>query len=105
MKVKLNFICHMLSGHTPKSGSINASVKNISDPVNQFMAEASERVSGVTLQVIESSHGHTVVMSLCLCLCPAGAVGRGTSREKSDSQTVLCGPGLWERPPGSHTEQ
>lgn len=53
--------------------------------------------------MMESSHEHTAVLSLCHWT--AGAVGWGASREESGWPAVLCGPGLWKRPPGSHTDQ
>ncbi len=53
--------------------------------------------------MIESSPEQTAVLSLCHFA--AGAVGRRASREKSDRQAVLCGPGLWKRPAGPHTDQ
>lgn len=49
-------------------------------------------------EMMESSHEPAVCV-------PAGAVGWGQSRERSDSQTVVCGHWLWKRPPGSHPDQ
>lgn len=61
------------------------------------------QVNGCEQQVIKSVHDQTVVLNLCHWT--AGAVGGGASGERSDWKTVLCGPGLWKRPPGSHTGQ
>lgn len=38
-------------------------------------------------------------------LVSSGALGRGDGGEEPDGQTVLCGPGLWKRPAGPHTDQ
>lgn len=119
VSVKLLLKCTQTSWHRPvgqayfyswwaECRSINLRVKHVSDPTEINWCDRQVKLQ----QQLSHRHFHWHDLDVLqwfgywICVSAvAGAVGGGAHRKKSDGQTVLRGPGLWEWPPRPHPVQ
>lgn len=88
-------------------GSIDLSVMHVCDPteINRYDRRRFSRKCHTAISP-DKMWVSCSALDQWLYVCGLeGAVGGGASGERSGRQTVLCGPGLWERPAGPHTDQ